>query len=79
QNPNNFWLVSDRSYTYDPSGNVTSVKEGSLGIEERQCFTYDPLGRLSCSGPSAGRASGAASGADRVTIDLPSVCFPGGR
>ncbi|MFI1505639.1 polymorphic toxin-type HINT domain-containing protein [Streptomyces sp. NPDC020597] len=46
QNPNNPWLVSDRSYTYDPSGNVTSVKEGSLGIEERQCFTYDPLGQL---------------------------------
>lgn len=46
QNPNNPWLVSDRSYTYDPSGNVTSVKEGSLGIEERQCFAYDPLGQL---------------------------------
>ncbi|MDX2682694.1 ricin-type beta-trefoil lectin domain protein [Streptomyces sp. NY05-11A] len=46
QNPNNPWLVSDRSYTYDPSGNVTSIKEGSLGIEERQCFAYDPLGQL---------------------------------
>ncbi|MET9346695.1 ricin-type beta-trefoil lectin domain protein [Streptomyces termitum] len=39
-------LVSDRSYTYDPAGNVTSIHEASKGIEERQCFTYDPLGRL---------------------------------
>lgn len=23
-----------------------SIRERSLGIEERQCFTYDPLGRL---------------------------------
>ncbi|MGV9890635.1 ricin-type beta-trefoil lectin domain protein [Streptomyces sp. NPDC003395] len=45
-NPNNPWLVSQRSYTYDPSGNVTSIKEGSTGIDERQCFTYDPLGQL---------------------------------
>ncbi|MGW2046970.1 ricin-type beta-trefoil lectin domain protein [Streptomyces sp. NPDC001858] len=46
QNPNNPWLVSSRSYSYDPSGNVTSIQEGSTGIEERQCFTYDPLGQL---------------------------------
>ncbi|MER5714160.1 ricin-type beta-trefoil lectin domain protein [Streptomyces sp. NPDC002132] len=46
KNPNNPWLVSQRSYGYDPSGNVTSIQEGSLGIEERQCFTYDPLGQL---------------------------------
>ncbi|WP_258054547.1 ricin-type beta-trefoil lectin domain protein [Streptomyces sp. Ru71] len=39
-------LVSKRSYTYDPSGNVTSIKEGATGIDERQCFVYDPLGQL---------------------------------
>ncbi len=39
-------LVSQRSYTYDPAGNVTSVREHSTGIEERQCFAYDPLGQL---------------------------------
>ncbi|WP_327349859.1 polymorphic toxin-type HINT domain-containing protein [Streptomyces sp. NBC_01321] len=39
-------LVSNRSYTYDPAGNVTSIQEHSDGIAERQCFTYDPLGQL---------------------------------
>ncbi|MFJ2213616.1 polymorphic toxin-type HINT domain-containing protein [Streptomyces sp. NPDC101062] len=39
-------LVSKRAYTYDPSGNVTSIQEHSTGIAERQCFTYDPLGQL---------------------------------
>lgn len=39
-------LVSNRAYAYDPAGNVTSIQEKSVGIEERQCFTYDPLGQL---------------------------------
>ncbi|MEU4268768.1 ricin-type beta-trefoil lectin domain protein [Streptomyces sp. NPDC026092] len=39
-------LVSHRSYTYDPAGNVTGIKEHSTGIDERQCFSYDPLGQL---------------------------------
>ncbi|MFJ8666971.1 ricin-type beta-trefoil lectin domain protein [Streptomyces sp. NPDC093600] len=39
-------LVSKRSYTYDPVGNVTGIREEATGIEERQCFTYDPLGQL---------------------------------
>ncbi|MEZ7006370.1 ricin-type beta-trefoil lectin domain protein [Streptomyces sp. AD55] len=39
-------LVSRRSYAYDPAGNVTSIREHSTGIEERQCFAYDPLGQL---------------------------------
>ncbi|MDV9187496.1 ricin-type beta-trefoil lectin domain protein [Streptomyces sp. SR27] len=39
-------LVSKRSYNYDPAGNVTGIQEHSLGIEERQCFAYDPLGQL---------------------------------
>ncbi|WP_437023244.1 ricin-type beta-trefoil lectin domain protein [Streptomyces sp. enrichment culture] len=57
-------LVSNRSYTYDPSGNVTSIREHSEGIAERQCFVYDPLGQLktawtakdqtACTGPENG-------------------------
>ncbi|MGA5344612.1 ricin-type beta-trefoil lectin domain protein [Streptomyces griseoincarnatus] len=57
-------LVSERSYTYDPAGNVTSIREHSDGIAERQCFSYDPLGQLktawtakeqtSCAGPENG-------------------------
>ncbi|WP_443060382.1 ricin-type beta-trefoil lectin domain protein [Streptomyces sp. NBC_00459] len=39
-------LVSDRAYTYDPAGNVTSIQEKSVGIDERQCFIYDPMGQL---------------------------------
>ncbi|MFE0773814.1 polymorphic toxin-type HINT domain-containing protein [Streptomyces sp. NPDC058861] len=39
-------LVSHRSYAYDPAGNVTAIQEKSQGIEERQCFSYDPLGQL---------------------------------
>ncbi|WP_237407932.1 ricin-type beta-trefoil lectin domain protein [Streptomyces sp. M2CJ-2] len=57
-------LVSNRSYTYDPAGNVTSIREHSDGIAERQCFAYDPLGQLktawtakdqtACAGPKSG-------------------------
>ncbi|MGX6750389.1 polymorphic toxin-type HINT domain-containing protein [Streptomyces xantholiticus] len=43
--PNNN-LVSKREYSYDPAGNVTGIREHATGIEERQCFTYDPLGQL---------------------------------
>ncbi|MFG3348092.1 ricin-type beta-trefoil lectin domain protein [Streptomyces sp. NPDC048018] len=39
-------LVSNRAYTYDPAGNVTSIQEKSVGIDERQCFVYDPIGQL---------------------------------
>lgn len=39
-------LVSKREYSYDPAGNVTGIREHATGIEERQCFTYDPLGQL---------------------------------
>ncbi|MFJ9825685.1 ricin-type beta-trefoil lectin domain protein [Streptomyces sp. NPDC101160] len=39
-------LVSNRAYTYDPAGNVTSIQEKSTGIAERQCFVYDPMGQL---------------------------------
>ncbi|MFJ5174393.1 RHS repeat-associated core domain-containing protein [Streptomyces griseoviridis] len=39
-------LVSRRAYSYDPSGNITSINEQAEGIDERQCFVYDPLGQL---------------------------------
>ncbi|GGR64196.1 ricin-type beta-trefoil lectin domain protein [Streptomyces roseolus] len=39
-------LVSERSYSYDPAGNVTGIREHAASIAERQCFTYDPLGQL---------------------------------
>ncbi|MFC4188119.1 MULTISPECIES: polymorphic toxin-type HINT domain-containing protein [Streptomyces] len=39
-------LASHRSYWYDNAGNVTGVRERSTGIQERQCFTYDPIGQL---------------------------------
>ncbi|MFI8091823.1 ricin-type beta-trefoil lectin domain protein [Streptomyces sp. NPDC086080] len=39
-------LVSNRSYTYDPAGNITAIREHADGIAERQCFAYDPLGQL---------------------------------
>ncbi|MFD1659320.1 ricin-type beta-trefoil lectin domain protein [Streptomyces caeni] len=50
-------LVSNRSYTYDPAGNVTSIQEHSTGIAERQCFAYDPLGQLKTAWTSADQTS----------------------
>ncbi|WP_343242562.1 RHS repeat-associated core domain-containing protein [Streptomyces sp. SID8111] len=42
--------VDDTIYTYDPTGNVTSLKTTSGQDEQKsvdtQCFTNDPLGRL---------------------------------
>ncbi|GAA2517443.1 polymorphic toxin-type HINT domain-containing protein [Streptomyces gobitricini] len=72
--PNNN-LVTNREYTYDPAGNVTGIREHATGIEERQCFTYDPLGQLksawtskdqaSCTGPkNADGTLNVAAGAD---------------
>ncbi|MFE9832858.1 ricin-type beta-trefoil lectin domain protein [Streptomyces halstedii] len=39
-------LASHRSYWYDDAGNVTGIRERSTGIQERQCFSYDPIGQL---------------------------------
>ncbi|WP_424213962.1 ricin-type beta-trefoil lectin domain protein [Streptomyces sp. BI20] len=50
-------LVSHRSYWYDAAGNVTSIRERSTGIEERQCFAYDPLGQLRSAWTSGDQAS----------------------
>ncbi|MGW7428294.1 ricin-type beta-trefoil lectin domain protein [Streptomyces sp. NPDC054861] len=50
-------LVTNRSYTYDPSGNVTGIREEATGIEERQCFAYDPLGQLKTAWTSKDRTA----------------------
>ncbi|SCG47605.1 intein N-terminal splicing region/RHS repeat-associated core domain-containing protein [Micromonospora siamensis] len=50
-------LVSHRSYWYDSAGNVTSIRERSLGIEERQCFRYDTLGQLATAWTAKDQAS----------------------
>ncbi|GGM36461.1 hypothetical protein GCM10011608_21370 [Micromonospora sonchi] len=68
-------LVSNRAYTYDDAGNVTSIREHASTIAERQCFTYDPLGQLrnawtatdqaSCgAGPGTATAPNAVKGVD---------------
>lgn len=37
---------SDVNYTYDPSGNITSVADKAPGQTDTQCFRYDYLQRL---------------------------------
>ncbi|MFI5932049.1 ricin-type beta-trefoil lectin domain protein [Actinoplanes sp. NPDC051494] len=39
-------LVSNRNYAYDAAGNITDIREQSVGIAERQCFDYDTIGQL---------------------------------
>ncbi|WP_415952272.1 polymorphic toxin-type HINT domain-containing protein [Streptomyces sp. KLOTTS4A1] len=60
--------VSDTSYTYDPAGNVRSIRQGAEGVRERQCFRYDAVGRLNeawtSSDQTACAAGGASSAAD---------------
>lgn len=50
-------LVSNRAYTYDPAGNVSSIQEKSTGIAERQCFVYDPMGQLKSAWTSSDQTS----------------------
>ncbi len=42
--------VSERAYSYDPSGNILSVADklgsGATSTTDQQCFTYDALGQL---------------------------------
>ena len=39
--------ISDRNYSYDQAGNITSVEEKpAVGDADKQCFRTDPLGRL---------------------------------
>ncbi|MFI5620512.1 polymorphic toxin type 43 domain-containing protein [Streptomyces sp. NPDC051567] len=54
--------ISDVSYAYDDAGNITSVTDTQPGNRvDRQCYAYDPMGRLgqawtgktpSCTGPT---------------------------
>ncbi len=40
-------IISDRSYTYDPAGNITAVADTpQVGASDTQCFGYDILRRL---------------------------------
>ncbi|WBB96082.1 ricin-type beta-trefoil lectin domain protein [Solwaraspora sp. WMMA2080] len=50
-------LVSHRSYGYDAAGNVTAIREHAAGIQERQCFGYDPLGQLTGAWTAADQTS----------------------
>ncbi|MEU5783623.1 RHS repeat-associated core domain-containing protein [Micromonospora lupini] len=39
--------VSDRNYSYDATGNITSIADGpQVGTADTQCFRYDALRRL---------------------------------
>ncbi|GAA0524195.1 RHS repeat-associated core domain-containing protein [Paractinoplanes ferrugineus] len=39
--------ISDRNYTYDDAGNITSIEEKpTVGETDKQCFRTDMLGRL---------------------------------
>ncbi|NBE81921.1 ricin-type beta-trefoil lectin domain protein [Micromonospora rubida] len=53
-------LVSNRSYSYDNTGNVTAIRESSVGIEERQCFRHDALGQLTTAWTATDQTSCAA-------------------
>lgn len=37
---------ADLNYTYDPAGNITKIKDDAPGQSDTQCFTHDPLQRL---------------------------------
>ncbi|MFE9698825.1 RHS repeat-associated core domain-containing protein [Streptomyces sp. NPDC006270] len=62
--------VDDTTYAYDPAGNVTGVTsvsgQDAQKSTDRQCFTNDPLGRLTeawtatsdCAAPSASTVGG---------------------
>ncbi|MQS06852.1 ricin-type beta-trefoil lectin domain protein, partial [Streptomyces alkaliphilus] len=56
------FLASWRSYTYDPAGNVTSIRERAGRLAERQCFTHDALGRMTQAWTSANQGSCTATG-----------------
>ncbi len=50
--------MDDTSYGYDPSGNLTSQTDVRGGTAtETQCYTYDPLDRLSSAWTTASTAS----------------------
>jgi RHS repeat-associated protein len=70
-------MQSDVNYTRDPTGNITSVADARPGSEDRQCFQYDYLHRLTeawtpsadCSTPSLAGLSGPAPYWQSFTYD----------
>ncbi|WP_326551630.1 ricin-type beta-trefoil lectin domain protein [Micromonospora sp. NBC_01813] len=54
-------LVSQRSYAYDPAGNVLAIREHAGGIAERQCFNYSSAGALLRAWTASNQASCAAA------------------
>ncbi|MEU6229567.1 HYD1 signature containing ADP-ribosyltransferase family protein [Streptomyces sp. NPDC047042] len=55
--------VSQRAYSYDPSGNILSVAD-KIGTKptDRQCFTYDTLGQLKTAWTTPGGGACTATG-----------------
>ncbi|MGX9889113.1 RHS repeat-associated core domain-containing protein [Streptomyces sp. NPDC002276] len=54
--------VSNRSYSYDPSGNVLSIADRMGTTTDQQCFTYDTLGQLKEAWTTPGGGACAATG-----------------
>ena len=52
--------ISDRTYSYDPAGNITAIADTpQIGPADTQCFRYDPLRRLTTAWtPNTGDCSG---------------------
>ncbi|MGW3405712.1 polymorphic toxin-type HINT domain-containing protein, partial [Streptomyces zhihengii] len=38
--------VNQRSYAYDPAGNVKKIEDTAGSVTDRQCFAYDVIGQL---------------------------------
>ncbi|WP_152628357.1 polymorphic toxin-type HINT domain-containing protein [Streptacidiphilus neutrinimicus] len=61
--------MDDISYSYDPSGNITSQTDIRNGTStETQCFTYDPLDRLTQAWTNNTAASSCATQPSTATI-----------
>lgn len=75
--------VDTTSYTYDPSGNITSVSDAqNTGATDTQCFTYNDLDQLTTAWTDTGGTSTAAapsvSGVGGCATATPSAATIGG-
>lgn len=70
--------VLDRTYQYDPAGNVTEITQTTPTTTDRQCFTYDDLVQLTeawtstnetCTNTDGTRTPDAADGSTNVSTD----------
>ena len=60
--------MDQTSYTYDPSGNPTSIAETRSGTAtETQCYNYDPLDRLTNAWTATGSCSTTPTAANETT------------